>query len=175
MKRILTGGLLFLGIAFAACKPEEEPLKGPALSEIERSILRVNQYILKRNLDHIRGFVKRSGWDMKQTGSGLFYEISREGRGGNAEKGDRVIIAYELLLIDGTPVSSSRNEGPLNFIVGQGGVTSGLEEAVLLMKEGSNARLILPPHLAYGNFGDAELGIPPDAIVIYRLQLISIQ
>ena len=55
-----------------------------------------------------------------------------------------------------------------------GGVESGLEEGILLMKTGGKAKFILPPHLAYGLPGDGKK-IPARAILVYDVELLSIQ
>ncbi|MFW5819757.1 MAG: FKBP-type peptidyl-prolyl cis-trans isomerase, partial [Bacteroidota bacterium] len=147
----------------------------PTEGEIGKAIFEVNKYILKRNRDHIEGFVRRAAWDMKKTGSGLWYQLENSGSGSQIREGDYIRMDYEMYLIDGTFISSSENDGVLEFTVGQGGVESGLEEAVMLFKEGTRAKLILPPHLAYGNFGNPEIGIPPDAILFYKLKVLDLQ
>lgn len=141
---------------------------------IEKSMLEVNRFIAKRNRDHIHSFVRRTGWEMKQTGSGLWITIAGEGAGNYPEPGQRILMDYSLRLIDGTEISSSSKMGPLEFIVGQRGVESGLEEAALLLKSGNYARIILPPHLAFGNFGNPQKNVPPDAILLYEIRVLSI-
>ena len=61
-----------------------------------------------------------------------------------------------------------------SFVVGKGGVESGLEEVVKYLHAGDNARFILPPHLAHGNFGDGKK-IPPGAILLYELKLLAVK
>jgi FKBP-type peptidyl-prolyl cis-trans isomerase FkpA len=171
--------ILNIIILFSFNSCNEEPQTGaidlPTGGEVEKAILKVNKYILKRNRDHIEGFIRRTGWDMKKTGSGLWYQLDNTGKGETAENEDYIRMKYKLYLIDGTFISSTENDGLLEFTVSQGGVESGLEEAVLLLKEGYEAKLILSPHLAYGNFGSPEKGIPPDAILIYELEVLEIQ
>jgi FKBP-type peptidyl-prolyl cis-trans isomerase len=168
--------LLLLVLSFSACKKNEKttPPGLPTEHEVEKAIFKVNKYILKRNRDHITGFLRRTGWDMQQSGSGLWYRVKQEGSGKTASNGDYIKLKYELRLIDGSLISSSKSDGLLEFTVGQGGVESGLEEAVLMLGTGARATLIVPPHLAYGNFGDNELGIPPDAILLYELEVVGI-
>ncbi|MFW5820457.1 MAG: FKBP-type peptidyl-prolyl cis-trans isomerase [Bacteroidota bacterium] len=168
---------LFLIIIFTSCNRETEQraINLPAGGEIEKAILKVNKYITKRNRDHIRGFIRRTGWEMQQSGSGLWYNLTGQANDSSVSPGDNIRLNYKLYLIDGTAIASSEYRGALSFTVGQGGVESGLEEAVLLMSEGMGARLIIPPHLAYGNFGYPEKGIPPGAILIYKIELIDIQ
>ena len=42
-----------------------------------------------------------------------------------------------------------------------------------MLKKGSKARFILPPHLAHGLIGD-ENRIPARAIIIYDIEVLSI-
>lgn len=175
----MRGFIFFLIILFTSISCKKEPQRRaidlPTGGEIEKAILDVNKYILKRNHDHIKGFILRTGWDMKKTGSGLWYHLNEEGEGKTAASEDYIRMKYKLYLIDGTLISSTENNGIIEFTIGQGGVESGLEEAVMFLREGSKAKLILPPHLAYGNFGSPEKGIPPDAILIYELEVLDIQ
>ncbi len=168
--------LILFSLSIISCdkKTGENKITGTSLSEIEKDILKVNRYIVKRNRDHVAGFLKRTGWDMKETGSGLYIMIEKPGNGPLPDSGQTVVLDYTLKLIDGTTISSSERSGRLNFIAGKGVVVNGLEESVFFMNEGSRARIILLPHLAYGNFGDANIGIPPDAILIYFLEMKKI-
>lgn len=169
--------ILIIPALLVSCRntDEDNTFKGPDLDEIEASILKVNRYILKRNLDHIQGFIRRTGWEMEMTGTGLFYNFLDKGTGGSAQSGNYISLEYSLKLIDGTLISSSETSGYMDFIIGQGGVPAGLEEAVLMTRKGSVMQLILPPHLGYGNFGNAEAGIPPDAILLYQLHVLEIK
>jgi FKBP-type peptidyl-prolyl cis-trans isomerase len=65
------------------------------------------------------------------------------------------------------------NDDPKTFLIGQGGVESGLEEGILLLQEGDKARFIMPPHLAHGLIGDRDK-IPARATIIYDLELVSL-
>ena len=61
----------------------------------------------------------------------------------------------------------------MSFKVGFGGVESGLEEGVLLLRTGDKARFIMPPHLAHGLIGDGDC-IPMRAIIIYDVELVRV-
>lgn len=47
--------------------------------------------------------------------------------------------------------------GAKRFLIGQGGVEIGLEEAVLHLRKGDRATLILPSHLAHGLRDDDKI------------------
>ena len=57
--------------------------------------------------------------------------------------------------------------------MGKGGVESGLEMAVLLMKDGQKGKFILPPHLGHGLIGDNDK-IPPLAILVFDIELLAV-
>lgn len=131
-----------------------------------------NRELLERDAELIRRYIARRNWEMQTTKSGLYFSIIEEGDGEPAKKGDLISLEYKLSLLDGTLCYSSE-DGPLVFRVGQGGVEAGLEEAVLMLRKGDKARLILPPFIAHGLTGDQNK-IPPRAVIVYELEVLSI-
>ncbi len=57
----------------------------------------------------------------------------------------------------------------------------GLDEGVSTMKVGGSRRLIVPPKLAYGDegkeltFGDKTVTVPPDATLIFEVDLLGVR
>ena len=111
----------------------------------------------------------------KTTESGLRYKIEKEGEGAKPEKGQTVAVHYKGMLTDGSVFDSSykRNQ-PLEFKVGAGQVISGWDEGVLLLKTGSQARLVIPSHLAYGENGAGGV-IPPNAALVFDVELVAVK
>lgn len=111
---------------------------------------------------------------MEQTPSGLFYNITQEGTGKKAKKGQNVSVHYTGMLLDGTVFDSSyqRNE-PISFPVGIGQVIAGWDEGILLLNEGAKARFVIPSELAYGSRGAGGV-IPPDATLVFDVELVKI-
>ena len=137
------------------------------------SLEKVNRYMVKSEKEDIANYMRRHGWKMEETGSGLRYMIYDEGTGEPAAYGKVVTLKYKLWLINGDLVYSSEKDGLKVFQVGKGGVESGLEEGILLLKKGDKARFILPSHLAHGLLGD-ENRIPPRTAIIYDLELVEL-
>jgi peptidylprolyl isomerase len=81
--------------------------------------------------------------------------------GRKAESGDTVRVHYTGTLDDGTVFDSSRDGEPLEFVLGDGQVIEGFEEALLGMSEGESREVELPPEKAYGERSD-ELVISVD-------------
>jgi len=113
------------------------------------------------------------------TDSGLMYVILKEGTGPIPQPTDRVEVHYTGWLRDGkkfdssyNPKSGSPNGRPFTFSL-TGGVIQGWLEGVALMKVGEKRRLIIPSDLAYGARGRS--GIPPDATLVFDIELLAIK
>ncbi|HBX50674.1 MAG TPA: peptidylprolyl isomerase [Bacteroidales bacterium] len=137
------------------------------------TLVKVNKILVKKDEETIRNYIKRREWKMEVSGTGLFYGIYKKGNGAKAEVGKYATIKYNISLIDGTVCYSSDSLGLKTFRISQGRVESGLEEGILLMKEGDKAHLIMPPYMAHGLIGD-DNKIPPRSIIIYDVDLIKI-
>ena len=112
----------------------------------------------------------------KQTmNNGLVIEDIKIGDGQEVEKFNIVTVNYTGLLENGTKFDSSLNPGrtPFRFTVGAGQVIKGWDEALLDMNVGSKRTVVIPPNLAYGSRGAGGV-IPPDATLIFEVELISI-
>lgn len=162
----------FLVFFLTACQIKKGE-KNPSPAEQQEALVRINKYLVKKDADAIRGYIRRHGWKMTETQTGLWYEITEHGTGRAAETGKKATLEYELSLLDGTPCYSSDSLGNKTFIIGKGGVEPGLEQGVLLLHEGDRARFIMPPHLAHGLIGD-ENKIPARATIVYEVHLIQI-
>ena len=155
----------------------------PAINpnEHKESLIKANTIRVQKEDVEIDRFVKRHQWDMLETGTGLRYLIYYEEEGEEAttclpdrQAGKTAVINFKISLLDGTVCYSSENDGPKKFTIGQGGVESGLEEGILLLKVGDKAKFILPSHLAYGLLGDGNK-IPSHAVNIYNVELIELK
>jgi FKBP-type peptidyl-prolyl cis-trans isomerase len=123
---------------------------------------KVNPFILenKKNVEleneDIELFLKRYKWNMKQTDTGLRYEITTKGTGKNIEAGETVVLEYRTLLLTGEEIYNSKNDGVKHFVVDKSEEIAGLHEAVKFMNKNAESQLIIPSHLAYGANGDGN-------------------
>lgn len=134
----------------------------------------VNRMLVRQDKEMINQYVREQGLTMKETTSGLWYEIRPQTAGQKIQTGQVVTIQYSVHLLDGTVCYDSDRIGDKRFVVGQGGVESGLEEGILLMHKGDTATLIMPPHLAHGLQGDGNQ-IPARSIIIYHLVVKNVE
>jgi peptidylprolyl isomerase len=109
------------------------------------------------------------------TESGLKYYDFEMGDGITPEPGQMVSIHYTGWLEDGTKFDSSLDWGtPLVFPVGMEYVIPGWDEGVSTMKVGGKRQLVVPAELAFGEEGAGEV-IPPDATLIFEVELLEVQ
>jgi FKBP-type peptidyl-prolyl cis-trans isomerase FklB len=105
--------------------------------------------------------------------SGLQYKIVKEGTGPSPKATDSVTVHYEGRLVDGTVFDSSIKRGtPETFGVTQ--VIKGWTEALQLMKKGSKWEVYIPAELAYGANPRPGGAIPPNAALVFDVELLGI-
>jgi FKBP-type peptidyl-prolyl cis-trans isomerase len=109
------------------------------------------------------------------TPSGLKYTTLKAGKGATPKKGQAVSVHYTGTLTNGKKFDSSRDRGePFSFKVGEGQVIKGWDEALSTMKVGERRKLTIPPKLGYGASGTGGGLIPPNATLIFDVELLKI-
>lgn len=105
----------------------------------------------------------------------------RLGDGNEATAGRQVRVHYTGWLYDagapdhrGPQFDSSRDGDPFEFDLGAGGVIPGWDQGIAGMKVGGRRTLTIPPALAYGSQGFPG-AIPPDATLIFEVELLGVQ
>ena len=124
--------------------------------------------------EDILNFARRHQWDLVSTGTGLRYQIVKAGDGALIQPGQQVTAEYVLYDIVGDVVYTSDGEGLMQFTVGQGGVVTGIDEAMRYLHQGDWARVIVPSHLGYGLLGDQK-SVPSKATLIYTLKIKEVK
>lgn len=166
--------ILFVLLCLFSC--EERPQNPVKVShnQMKSSMEKANKYLLNEEEEEIENYVRRHGLDMVSTGTGLRYQILKQGTGKQIENGQKVTIEYQLYSIQGDLIYSSENEGVKTFVVGDGSVESGLDEAMRHLHYGDVAKVIIPFHLGYGLHGD-DNRIPEYATLVYTIKVIENQ
>jgi len=107
----------------------------------------------------------------------------RVGTGAEAVTGSLATVEYSGWLYEaGAPDqkgalfdSSARAGRPFSFVVGAGQVIQGWDQGVPGMRVGGLRRLVIPPELAYGSRGAGNGAIPPNATLVFEVELVAIQ
>jgi FKBP-type peptidyl-prolyl cis-trans isomerase FkpA len=105
-----------------------------------------------------------------KTASGLIYRELTPGTGASPKSTDNVTVNYRGTLTDGSEFDSSYKSGkpaafPLNRVI------PCWTEGVQMMKVGGKSQLVCPGPLAYP---EGRPGIPPGAILVFEIELLSI-
>ena len=165
---------MLLLVSFSCDEKNPKPSQPVTKGEMKSSMEKANRYLLNEEAEDIENYVKRHGLNMTTTGTGLRYQILKQGSEQKIEKGEVVTLEYELHSIAGDLIYSSENNGVKSFIVGEGTVESGLDEAMTYLHRGDVAKLIIPFHLGYGLHGD-DNRIPEYATLVYTIKILDNQ
>ena len=107
------------------------------------------------------------------TQSGLIYRSLKDGSGPNPSATDTVRVHYRGTLPDGKEFDSSYQRGePATFALNR--VIKCWTEGVQRMQVGGKAKLVCPPSIAYGERGAGGGLIPPNATLVFEVELLAI-
>jgi FKBP-type peptidyl-prolyl cis-trans isomerase FkpA len=107
------------------------------------------------------------------TPSGLVYRSLTDGKGASPSATDTVKVHYRGTFPDGKEFDSSYKRGqPIEFPLN--GVIKCWTEGVQKMKVGGKAKLTCPASIAYGERGAGGGVIPPNATLLFEVELLDI-
>ena len=112
----------------------------------------------------------------------LIKQDTKVGTGAEAASGRQVQVHYTGWLYDegradhkGRKFDSSRDRNdPFPFRLGAGEVIPGWDQGVAGMRVGGRRKLVIPPHLGYGNRGAGGGAIKPGETLIFVVDLVSV-
>lgn len=106
---------------------------------------------------------------------GLKYAVLKPGKGKVAQHGDVQVHYTGWLQSGGKKFDSSLDRGrPFTFELGHGAVIKGWDEGVKGMKEGEKRQLVIPAALGYGAQGTPDGTIPPNATLVFEVELLKV-
>ncbi|EEP76178.1 hypothetical protein UREG_01027 [Uncinocarpus reesii 1704] len=104
---------------------------------------------------------------------GVKIEDKKTGKGPVAKKGNRVSMRYIGKLENGKVFDSNKKGKPFSFKIGAGEVIKGWDIGIPGMAVGSERRITVPSHLAYGK--SSLPGIPANSKLIFDVKLLEIK
>lgn len=161
--------IIFIGvIMFSWLKktPQVEQLQNPTTTPP------VVEATPEQEVDEEKPAVKNN----KRVVQGMTIETTKEGTGAEITNGKIAVVHYTGKLTNGTVFDSSVTRGtPFEFNLGAGMVIKGWDLGVLGMKVGEKRTLTTPSDLAYGESGTGGGAIPPNATLIFEVELLGIK
>lgn len=136
----------------------------------------------KKEVAVVEKYVNDKKISAQKTKSGAFVEIKTPGTGNNIDSGKYVTVNYTGTSWSGKTFDSNTDPkfnhvGPMGFVAGTtgmpGGMIKGFDEAVMMMKVGSSARVYVPSLLAYGPQPTSP-DIKPYEHLIFDIEVVSV-
>jgi FKBP-type peptidyl-prolyl cis-trans isomerase len=167
------------GLAAAKTAIPEEDLRA-AIQAFEQEFAAKQAALAKeeaaKNLKEGQAFLaanaKKPG--VQATKSGLQYRTITPGTGATPAASDVVKVHYKGTLTDGKVFDSSIERGePATFQVQD--VIPGWVEVLQLMKVGQKVEAVIPAALAYGENPQPGSPIPPNAVLVFEIELLGIE
>lgn len=128
---------------------------------------------LKKDDAAIQEYLKKNKISAKKTQNGVYYVVKKAGNGTPNVVGDSITVGYKGMLMDGSVFDSSEGRPPFQFLLGALDVIVGWDEVVGVLRKGDVVTVYIPSALAYGSPGAAGGRIPPNANLIFDIEVIK--
>jgi FKBP-type peptidyl-prolyl cis-trans isomerase len=130
----------------------------------------------------IEEYLARNSIETKHTESGMYFVEVIKGKGKTPKLGDSVTVHYIGRFTDDREFDSSvKRDDPYTFKLGSDKkLPQGWTEALLRMKKGGKAVILLPSKLAFDSLGKrhpirGDFIIPPYTPLVFELQLLEVK
>lgn len=108
---------------------------------------------------------------VKETDSGLLYEIIKQGDGECPPHNANVTVHQRAMIANGKVLDDTYKENtPMEFCLSE--VIEGYSEGLQMMPLGSRYKFVIPPDLAWGKKGSGGR-IGPNAVVVFDVHLLE--
>lgn len=141
--------------------------------DFQNEIQQMKQDMETASRDALAAYISENSIDVIPTESGIYVIPLKKSKGRCPQKGEKVEVNYDVYLLDGTLVGSSKNQsGKFSFVLGEGYVIPGWEEIMPMIHVGEKVRAIIPFEMAYGehNMGSVK----PYSNLVYDIELLNI-
>merc|ERR1711874_79637 len=90
--------------------------------------------------------------------------------------GQKVTVHYALYLDDCSFIESSRDDGtPFTYTMGEDRLIEGWERGIPQMSLGQRVSMTLSPDMGYGEEGAGDGVIPPNAVLVFDIEILNIE
>jgi hypothetical protein len=154
--RLLLGLGLLIALLFSACRREKATDQTRPKWSSDQSVDFNRELSVRENLK-----------------INTFYEKGAQNQA-LAKDGQQALVRLKIGLLDGTICYQTKPEEIERITIARSEKESGIHEALLCMRIGDKAKLILPSYLGHGLLGD-RIKIPPQSILYIDIQLLALQ
>ncbi len=118
----------------------------------------------------IKAYLEKNNLKAKETESGLFIIMEKEGGKEKPTLNQFLTLNYEGYLMDGSSFDGT-NGKPTTFPFPMSQLIQGWQEGIPYFGRGGKGKLIIPPYIGYGERGSAK--IPANSILVFDIELID--
>jgi len=169
--------LIFSSFFVFSCKNDPVKHEKPVFDQIKvkQQFIKANQQVVVKESDEMDYYQRSHHMAFIKTTGGIRYFVYKPSlKGDSIKNGDIIKMNYTVSLFDGTECYSSKTTGAKEFKVGMEDLEDGLHKAVVYLKAGDKALIMIPSHLAHGLLGDSKK-IPPQSPIIYDVEILSVK
>ena len=124
----------------------------------------------------IKNYIQKINRPVFEQPNGSYYIPIKEGQGAKIIKGNKVSISYQGSYLNGTLIDNVSANEPFDYTVGEEyQIIEGLDDGIKLMREGDEAKFIIPSHLAFGKGGSTNGIIPPYTTLVYYVKILNVK
>jgi FKBP-type peptidyl-prolyl cis-trans isomerase FkpA len=130
---------------------------------------KTDEEILRDDIAEIEADLAQKNLTAQSTASGLHYIITEPGSSEHPALQHDVTVRYKGQLLDGTVFDQTDPGQSVTFPLSN--LITGWQEAIPLLGKGGKGTFWLPSALGYGRQGTS--GIPPNAVLIFEIELVD--
>lgn len=151
IKKMTLAIVLLLAVSCGDVPVVELPTtEGDALKE---NRMGANRLLAEGEETQIASYIARRGWTTTTLMGGTRVMVTEEGHGAKIDYDDTVHISYSIAAIDGSTVYTTVSE---QVVAGRHKPCAGVDAALLTLRRGSKAKIIVPSLQAFGVPGDGD-------------------
>lgn len=141
--------------------------------DIKKEQERIDRRMRSQEQILLKDYLKRENLNIEPTKKGLYFVSIKKSNGRKPQPGDSVYLDYTLSLTNNMPLESTINKMPYGYVYGDTTQIKGLNIGIGMMREGEEAKLIIPSNLAFGN---QRIGtISPYSTLVFDIKLVKVK
>jgi len=152
LKKLSIFLILIAAIGRTRQSPQLPANKQSNIDSLSIAVQSVNQRLIAGEDSILSAYIQKRKLRLTQSSSGLWYSINSKNKGNKPQELESCKLWYSVSLL----TDSVLFEQTETVVIGKKQLINGIEEALMLMKIGDEAHLVIPWYLAYGmkGYGD---------------------
>ena len=143
-----------MAVLAAACRPVPDiDIAAPKRDSLAERMISANRIMAQTEELQIDTYLERLHWNATRLGGGARVMVTTSGSGHQVQPDDTVAIAYSVEDLAGRVIYSHIDD---TVVAGRLKPTRGLDAALLTLRQGAKATVLMPSEQAYGVVGDGQ-------------------